>query len=77
VFCLRGQLEYQVENQRFSLESGDSLLFSAKSHHRWRNTGKTVVNAIIVLSGFGHGEHPSEFHLASGIKSEEENPHPE
>jgi transcriptional regulator with XRE-family HTH domain len=77
VFCLRGNLEYQVENQRFHLEPGDSLLFAAQLHHRWRNTGKTVANAVIVLSGFEQGEHPSEFHIASGLKSEEKEAHPE
>jgi transcriptional regulator with XRE-family HTH domain len=75
VFCLRGQLEYQVENQRFQLEPGDSLLFAAQLNHRWRNAGKTVTNAVIVLSGFEQGEHPSEFHIASSLVSKEpENP---
>jgi transcriptional regulator with XRE-family HTH domain len=50
VFCLRGQLEYQVETQHFILEPGDSLLFTANLRHRWRNPGKTVTNALIVLS---------------------------
>jgi quercetin dioxygenase-like cupin family protein len=60
-------LEYQVENQHFILEAGDSLLFAADLKHQWRNPGKTVTNAVIVLSGFEEGEHPSEFHIASGM----------
>jgi len=71
VFCLRGQLEYQVENQRFQLEPGDSLLFAAQLNHRWRNVGKTVTNAVIVLAGFEQGEHPSEFHIASSLGGNE------
>jgi transcriptional regulator with XRE-family HTH domain len=67
VLCLRGQLEYQVENQRFILEAGDSLLFAAQLKHRWRNLGKTVCNAMFVLSNFEEDEHPSEFHISSGI----------
>jgi len=67
VLCLRGQLEYQVEDQRFILESGDSLLFAAQLKHRWRNSGKTVCNAMFVLSNFEHDEHPSEFHISSGL----------
>lgn len=75
VFCLRGQLEYQVENQRFILDPGDSLLFAAQLNHRWRNVGKTVTNAVIVLSGFEQGEHPSEFHIASSLNPKaNENP---
>src|SRR5512140_3581819 len=58
VYCLRGQLEYLVENQRYELSAGDSLLFAAQLHHRWRNAGNTVTNALVVLSGFSEGEHP-------------------
>jgi transcriptional regulator with XRE-family HTH domain len=65
VFCLHGQLEYDVDNQRYLLESGDSLIFAAQLNHRWRNPGKTVTNAIIVLAGFEESEHPGEFHLSS------------
>ncbi len=65
VFCLRGQLEYDVDNERFLLESGDSLIFAAQLNHRWRNPGKNVTNAIIVLAGFEESEHPGEFHLSS------------
>jgi transcriptional regulator with XRE-family HTH domain len=63
VLCLRGQLEYEVENQRFLLEPGDSLLFAALLAHRWRNPGNTVTNAVFVLSGFQDYESPSEFHI--------------
>jgi len=65
VLCVRGQLEYQVENERYLLEQGDSLLFAAQLRHRWRNPGKTVANVIFVLAGFEEDERPSEYHIAS------------
>jgi quercetin dioxygenase-like cupin family protein/DNA-binding Xre family transcriptional regulator len=65
ILCIRGQLEYEVEDQHFLLEAGDSLLFAARLRHRWRNGGKTVANAVLVLSGFERDERPSEFHLTS------------
>jgi len=68
VLCLRGELEYEVEGQRFVLEAGDSLLFAAQLKHRWRNRSKKVCNAIFVLSSFEHGERPSEFHISSSLK---------
>lgn len=71
VLCLRGVLEYEVEGQRFVLEPGDSLLFAARMRHRWRNYGKTVTNALIVLSSFERDERPSEFHLTSQQISED------
>ncbi len=62
VYCLRGQLEYLVENELYELTAGDSLLFAAQLHHRWRNPGSTVTNALIVLSGFSEGERPDSMH---------------
>lgn len=58
VYCLRGQLEYLVENLRYDLLAGDSLLFAAHLEHRWRNSGNTVTNALIILSGFEDGQKP-------------------
>jgi transcriptional regulator with XRE-family HTH domain len=56
VFCLRGTLDYQVGNQTYQLEPGDSLIFAAKLRHRWRNQGGSVVSALIVLSDFSEAE---------------------
>lgn len=64
VFCLRGKLDYEVEGQRYLLETGDSLIFAAQLSHRWRNPGTTVCSAIIVISAFEEGERPAEFHMA-------------
>lgn len=52
VLCLRGTIEYQVENQVYHLEAGDSLIFAARLRHKWRNTGNSVANVLIVLSDF-------------------------
>ncbi len=62
VFCVRGELEYQVEKEEFRLLPGDSLLFAANLKHRWRNPGKNVVNALIIISGFAEGEQPNAMH---------------
>jgi len=72
VMCLRGKLEYQVENEVYILEPGDSLLFAAELSHRWRNVGKTVTNAVFVLAGFKPDERPSEFHISSGLKANDD-----
>jgi transcriptional regulator with XRE-family HTH domain len=68
VYCLSGQLEYQVEDQTFLLGPGDSLILAAQLRHRWRNPGKTEAKAIVVLTCEDQGERPSEFHLSSGRK---------
>lgn len=65
VFCLSGNLEYEVSGEKFELESGDSLIFASQLMHRWRNIGKEPCSAVIVISGHEDNENPSEFHLAS------------
>jgi transcriptional regulator with XRE-family HTH domain len=67
VFVLRGRLDYVVDGQAISLETGDSLIFAANLPHRWRNPGPNVTNAIIVLAGFEESERPSEFHFNEAI----------
>jgi len=62
IFCLRGELDYQVEKEVFHLVAGDSLLFAAQLRHKWRNAGKTVTNALIIISGFAEGEQPNAMH---------------
>jgi transcriptional regulator with XRE-family HTH domain len=66
VFCLRGRLEYQVERQVYHLEAGDSLLFAAHLKHKWRNPGKNVATAIIIISGFEEGEELHAMHWKKG-----------
>jgi transcriptional regulator with XRE-family HTH domain len=66
VLCLRGQIEYEVEGQKFLLDPGDSLIFAAQLLHSWRNPGDEPAAMLITLSEFEHGERPSEFHLSSG-----------
>ncbi len=72
VLCLRGQLEYQVEDEIFLLEAGDTLLFAAHRQHRWRNPGPLVTSAIFVLSGFDDGEDPHKHRLLALADGEED-----
>lgn len=64
ILCLEGKLEYIVEDQKFNLEMGDSLIFAAQLNHRWMNASEVPAKAVIVISGFEIGERPSEFHAA-------------
>jgi transcriptional regulator with XRE-family HTH domain len=72
VLLLEGQLEYEIESDRYSLDEGDTLIFAARLRHRWRNPGKSRANFLVVLSCFEENERPSEFHLTSGQKGMEE-----
>jgi transcriptional regulator with XRE-family HTH domain len=66
VMCLEGLLEYTVEDKKYIMGSGDSLLFAARLRHSWRNPGNTLAKAIIVLCGFEDFESPAGFHLTNG-----------
>jgi transcriptional regulator with XRE-family HTH domain len=66
VFCLRGQLEYQVERHIYQLSAGDSLLFAAQLKHRWKNPGRTVTTALIIISGFEVGVALHAMHWKKG-----------
>lgn len=66
VFCLRGELEYQVERDIYHLGAGDSLLFAAHLKHKWKNAGRNVATAIIIISGFEEGEELHAMHWKKG-----------
>jgi quercetin dioxygenase-like cupin family protein/DNA-binding Xre family transcriptional regulator len=66
VFCLRGELEYQIERQIFRLKPGDCLLFAAHLKHKWKNPGRNVAAAIIIISGFEEGEELHAMHWKKG-----------
>ena len=66
VFCLRGELEYQVERQVYQLKAGDSLLFAAHLKHKWKNPGRNVATALIIISGFEEGEELHAMHWKKG-----------
>jgi transcriptional regulator with XRE-family HTH domain len=70
VLCLSGEVEYEIEGQKYLLTEGDSLIFAAQLRHRWCNPSLKQSKAVIALSGFEQGEHPSEFHVTSGMKGE-------
>lgn len=67
VFCLRGQLDYQVEKNDYHMEAGDSLLFAAQLKHKWRNPSHNVTNALIIISGFAEGEEPHAMHWKKSV----------
>jgi transcriptional regulator with XRE-family HTH domain len=49
VFCLEGELVYEVDGVEYVLEPGDSLLFEAHLPHSWRNAHTTPAKVLLVL----------------------------
>ena len=65
VFCLEGQLCYEVNGDKFTLEPGDSLLFEAHLPHRWRNCGKIPSRSLLLLAPADLRNHPEERHFVN------------
>ncbi|NPA90309.1 MAG: helix-turn-helix domain-containing protein [Chloroflexi bacterium] len=49
VFCLAGELTYEVGDTMYVLKPGDSLLFEAQLPHRWYNASTQETRALLVL----------------------------
>ncbi len=49
IYCLDGEIEYLVDDQKFQMKPGDSLLFKATHPHSWKNLGKTQAKVIMVF----------------------------
>ena len=67
VFCLEGQICYEIENQKFQLEPGDSLLFEAHMPHRWRNCGKVPSRSLLLLAPADLRDRPDERHFLDEV----------
>jgi transcriptional regulator with XRE-family HTH domain len=60
VFCLEGHLSYTIEEQVYSLDPGDSLLFEAYLPHCWQNTGDTASRSLLIICPKEESDKPIE-----------------
>ena len=63
VYCLEGRITYQVDDQSYSLEQGDSLMFEAHLPHRWRNEDTAPSKMLLVLCPQDERDQPTERHF--------------
>lgn len=63
VYCLRGQINYQVEDRAFALGPGDSLLFESHLPHRWQNASDDSTQVLLVLCPADERDRPTERHF--------------
>lgn len=71
VLCLEGSLLYSVDSIPFKMNQGDSLLFMSHLPHRWSNASDSVVQILLLISGFETGERPGEQHLLTSKLSDQ------
>jgi len=63
VYCLEGRITYHVEDQPYTLEQGDSLMFEAYLPHRWQNDNASASRMLLVLCPLDERDQPSERHF--------------
>lgn len=49
VFCMRGELDYEIAGEHYRLQPGDALLFHADLPHRWRNPSSEPVEFLLIM----------------------------
>ena len=63
VYCLEGCIGYTVENKKFLLVPGDSLIFEAYLPHQCANFDTTPSRALLVLCPMDERDQPRERHF--------------
>ena len=64
VFCLEGCITYFVENDKYELEAGDSLIFEAHLPHHWGNFSDSPTRSILIICPTDENDRPNERHFA-------------
>jgi transcriptional regulator with XRE-family HTH domain len=63
VFCLEGELTYNIDGNIYILSEGDSLIFEAHLPHHWQNSGSQVSRSLLVFCPSDENDQPIEKHL--------------
>lgn len=64
VYCLEGILTYFIQDERYDLEPGDSLLFEAHLPHRWGNFSSQPSRSLLILCPTDEHDRPHERHFS-------------
>lgn len=73
IYCLSGVINYQIEQQEYTLHSGDSLLFEAHLPHCWENKSDVPGQILMVLYPSDEREQPGGRHFSLGLLKKEMN----
>ncbi|MFN2291317.1 MAG: cupin domain-containing protein [Anaerolineae bacterium] len=63
VYCLEGEVDYEIHGQHYRLEPGDSLLFRASQPHRWRNPTDEPCLFLMIMTASEQREESLNQHL--------------
>jgi transcriptional regulator with XRE-family HTH domain len=63
VYCMAGEIRYQIGGQVYCLKSGDSLLFEATQPHCFRNIGESRAQVLLIFQAVEGGYLARQRHL--------------
>lgn len=63
VYCLEGELDYEIDGMHYPLTPGDSLLFHADLPHRWRNANSKQARFLLLMIAAEGRDHSVDQHL--------------
>jgi transcriptional regulator with XRE-family HTH domain len=63
VYCIVGHVTYTVNNQKYLLDPGDSLVFEAYLPHQWKNSDPMPSRILLVLCPMDVRDSPTERHF--------------
>ncbi len=63
VYCIEGHVTYTVNNQKYLLDPGDSLVFEAYLPHQWKNSDPAPSRILLVLCPMDVRDSPTERHF--------------
>jgi transcriptional regulator with XRE-family HTH domain len=49
IYCLEGELDYEIAGEHYRLYPGDSLLFEAELPHRWSNPNRKPAVFLLIM----------------------------
>ena len=64
IYCLGGSIRYQVAQEEYILNTGDSLVFEARKPHSWENTGGIPTQILLILYPTDDREKASGHHFS-------------
>ena len=64
IYCLSGSIRYQVAQEEYTLNKGDSLVFEAHKPHSWENLGGIPTQILLILYPTDDREKASGHHFS-------------
>lgn len=64
VYCLLGKIRYQIQQEEFILNPGDSLVFESHLPHCWENVSESIAQILLVLYPSDERDAPGGRHFS-------------